>query len=65
MISIMTNQIHATIDGYTYALEPMDGNLRKARPMDRTIDFGYPEQLGAEWLRYGRWVEREFLPTCL
>jgi hypothetical protein len=65
MISIMNNQIHSTIDRYTYALEPIDGDLRKARPVDRTVDFGYPEQLGVEWLRYGRPVERELLPTRL
>lgn len=65
MISILSNELSSTIDRFTYALGPMDGNMRKARPVDRTIDFGYPEQLGAEWLRYGRWVERELLPTRL
>lgn len=63
MISIMTNHIPSTTDRYTYSLQPIDGNLRKVRPTDMTIDFGYPEQFGAEWLRHGRWVECEHLPT--
>jgi hypothetical protein len=63
MISILSSTLASTTDGYTYAWEPLDGNMSKVRPVDLTIDFGYPEQLGARWFRYGRWISREHLPT--
>jgi hypothetical protein len=63
MISILSSTLASTTDGYTYGWEPLDGNMSKVRPVDLTIDFGYPEQFGAMWFRYGRRISREHLPT--
>jgi hypothetical protein len=63
MISILSSTLPSTTDGYGYGWQPLDGDMSKVRPVDRTVDFGFPEQFGAMWFRYGRWIAREHLPT--
>lgn len=63
MISIMNNALPTTKDGYGYGLQAVDGDMLKVRTVDRTVDFGFPQQFGVNWFRYGRRIGLEQLPT--
>jgi hypothetical protein len=63
MISLLSNTLPATTDGHGYGWQPLDGDMSKVRPVDRSVDFGFPEQFGANWFRYGRRVSLDHLPT--
>lgn len=63
MISIMSNTLPATKNGYGYGLEAIDGSMSTVRAEDQAVDFGYKGQIAVNWFSYGRRISLDHLPT--